>query len=163
MRWRRYFTGWAANCQLLLFFQAGFHVIHMYPQCCLRTPVEHWCRVAGWIGLWRWVGGEYWTKWPPWLTDAPRKPLTGWRLRCEGHRVKKDYVWAADKQIIPETVPTFLTSSLLPHFVLRSPRDFTPPSIAFISRNSSFQQQLRARAIHRLHVRSTCTHELHLS
>lgn len=49
-------------------------------------------------------------------TDAPRKPLTGWRLRCEGRGVKTDYVWAVDKQIIPETVPTFLTSSLLPHW-----------------------------------------------
>lgn len=49
-------------------------------------------------------------------TDAPRKPLTGWRLRREGRGVKTDYVWAVDKQIIPETVPTFLTSSLLPHW-----------------------------------------------
>lgn len=52
------------------------------------------------------------------LTDAPRKPLTGWRQRCEGRGVKTDYVWAEDKQIIPETVPTFLTSSLLPHLQL---------------------------------------------
>lgn len=65
------------------------------------------------------------TNWSPSLTDAPRKPLTGWRQRCEGRGVKTDYVWAVDKQIIPETVPTFLTSSLVPH--LQLPLSHNPP------------------------------------
>lgn len=77
------------------------------------------------------------TNWPPRLTDAPRKPLTGWRQCCKGRGVKTDYVWAVDKQIIPETVPTFLTSSLLPHLhlpLLPAEREevcrFTAPSDA---------------------------------
>lgn len=78
-----------------------------------------------------------------WLTDAPRKPLTGWRLRCEGCGVKTDYVWAVDKQIIPETVPTFLTSSLLPHFAAGLVLDrFTLPHTSWNS-SGVFQQPLR--------------------
>lgn len=73
------------------------------------------------------------------LTDAPRKPLTGWRERCEGRGVKTDYVWAVDKQIM-----TFLTSSLLPHLQL-------PLSCS----SGPFSDPLSPC--------KHCTHELHLS
>lgn len=92
-----------------------------------------------------------WANWSSWLTDAPRKPLTGWRLRCEGRGVKTDYVWAVDKQIIPETVPTFLTSSLLPHFAAG------PVRIVLEFIVSAAAQGLLNDA------RSACSHDLHLS
>ena len=72
----------------------------------------------GWNSVWRWWVRESGQGRVDlgWQMLPPRKPLTGWRRCCWAHGVKRDYVWAVDKQIIPETVLTFLTLSLLSHF-----------------------------------------------